>query len=243
MLALIARPRERRRGALVDVVFVLVVVLTLVQAPTLRGWPGGSVLSTTTELREIAVDARRWRAGRDLLQVQSPRIPAARLSCRNCGARAEPRSLVVRGDKAFNPERGERLRAELDQRLVVATADSRAAAEDRIRAVDQRGKLARWHVASASTTTEGLATPWRRATRPAGMMVGVSASSIAAAARSGCRHDRDVVLLAASLTKVIGVAELEGRERSGSGRLVYLQLVRNPGAAVSLAPAIPGCSP
>jgi signal peptidase II len=46
-----------------------------------------------------------------------------------------------------------------------------------------------------------------------------------------------VVVLAADLiTKIIGVAELEGREPIRIlGGLVYLQLVRNPGAAFSLA--------
>ncbi len=45
-----------------------------------------------------------------------------------------------------------------------------------------------------------------------------------------------VVLVADVLTKVIGVAELEGREPIRIlGGLVYLQLIRNPGAAFSLA--------
>jgi signal peptidase II len=45
-----------------------------------------------------------------------------------------------------------------------------------------------------------------------------------------------VVLVADILTKVIGVAELEGREPIRIlGGLVYLQLLRNPGAAFSLA--------
>ena len=53
---------------------------------------------------------------------------------------------------------------ELDQVLVVATARSRAAAEERIRAVDQSGKLARWHAtAPARRRPYPLATPWRRA--------------------------------------------------------------------------------
>jgi signal peptidase II len=45
-----------------------------------------------------------------------------------------------------------------------------------------------------------------------------------------------VVLVADILTKVIGVAQLEGREPIRIlGGLVYLQLLRNPGAAFSLA--------
>jgi signal peptidase II len=45
-----------------------------------------------------------------------------------------------------------------------------------------------------------------------------------------------VVLLADILTKIVGVAELEGRAPIAVlGGLAYLQLVRNPGAAFSLA--------
>ena len=45
-----------------------------------------------------------------------------------------------------------------------------------------------------------------------------------------------VVLLADILTKIVGVAELEGREPIAVlGGLAYLQLVRNPGAAFSMA--------
>ena len=45
-----------------------------------------------------------------------------------------------------------------------------------------------------------------------------------------------VVLLADVLTKIVGVAELEGRAPIAVlGGLAYLQLVRNPGAAFSLA--------
>ena len=51
-------------------------------------------------------------------------------------------SLVVRDGEAFTPTLETRLR-ERDQLLVVTTARVRAAAEDRIRAVDLRGRLAR----------------------------------------------------------------------------------------------------
>jgi signal peptidase II len=65
----------------------------------------------------------------------------------------------------------------------------------------------------------------------------VSAPSIAAAGRVRLLALIAIVVLAADvLTKVIGVAELEGREPIRIlGGLVYLQLVRNPGAAFSLA--------
>jgi potassium/hydrogen antiporter len=167
VLALIALTEGAPSGrALVDVVFVLVVVLTLLQGTTLpwvARWLG---VSTTAELREIAVDAAPLdELGADLLQVQIPvdsklrgvYLQELRLP------RGATVSLVVRDGTAFTPGAETRLR-ELDQLLVVTTADARVAAEDRIRDVDQRGKLARWNAASTDPQPrKGLATPWRRA--------------------------------------------------------------------------------
>ena len=53
-------------------------------------------------------------------------------------------SLVVRAGEGFTPDGGTRLRED-DQLLVVTTANARHAAEARIRAVDRRGRLARWY--------------------------------------------------------------------------------------------------
>ncbi|WP_219417143.1 signal peptidase II [Pseudonocardia nigra] len=66
---------------------------------------------------------------------------------------------------------------------------------------------------------------------------GVSAPSIATAPRVRLLSLIAVLVLAADIvTKVIAVAQLEGREPVELlGGLVYLQLVRNPGAAFSLA--------
>jgi potassium/hydrogen antiporter len=50
----------------------------------------------------------------------------------------------VRDEAAFTPDGETRLR-ERDQLLVVATAESRDGAEQRLRAVDRAGRLARWH--------------------------------------------------------------------------------------------------
>ncbi len=169
VLALIALTEGAPSGqALVDVVFVLVVALTLLQGTTLPWVARQLGVSTSTELREIAVDAAPLdELGADLLQVQIPvgsqlrgvYLQELRLP------RGATVSLLVRGGTAFTPNAETRLR-ELDQLLVVATADARAAAEERIRDVDQRGKLARWHTASADPPPrKGLATPWRRATR------------------------------------------------------------------------------
>jgi cell volume regulation protein A len=52
-------------------------------------------------------------------------------------------SLIVRDDQAIAPDEHSRLRAG-DQVLVVTTEEARAAADARMRAVAQRGRLARW---------------------------------------------------------------------------------------------------
>jgi cell volume regulation protein A len=130
----------------VDVVFVLVVVLTLLQGTTLpfvARWLG----VVATEPREIEVDAAPLdQLGADLLQV---RIPVdSRLRGVYLRELRLPRgatvSLVVRDDEAFTPVMDTRLRVG-DQFLVVTTAHAREAAERRIRAVDRAGRLARWH--------------------------------------------------------------------------------------------------
>ncbi len=52
-------------------------------------------------------------------------------------------SLIVRGGTAIAPDANTRVRAG-DQVLIVTTEEARAATEQRIRAVVQRGRLARW---------------------------------------------------------------------------------------------------
>jgi cell volume regulation protein A len=133
--------------ALVDVVFVLVIVLTLLQGTTLPIVARLLGITSTAQAQKIEVDAAPLdELGADLLQV---RVPVGSL-LRGVYLRELrlPRgatvSLVVRDDKAFTPNGETRLR-ELDQLLVVTTADARRSAEERIRAVDERGKLARWH--------------------------------------------------------------------------------------------------
>jgi potassium/hydrogen antiporter len=151
VLALIALT-EGAPGALrlVDAVFVLVVGLTLLQGTTLPLVARWLRLPRDVQAREIEVDAAPLdELGADLLQVRIP------LGSRLRGVYLQelrlPRgatvSLVVRNDEAFTPTGETRLR-ELDQLLVVATSKARAATEERIRAVDQDGKLARWHAAT-----------------------------------------------------------------------------------------------
>jgi cell volume regulation protein A len=96
---------------------------------------------------EIEVDAAPLdELGADLLQIRVP--VGSRLRGVYLRELRLPRgatvSLVVRDREAFTPTLETRLR-EGDQLLVVATASARCAAEERIRAVDRRGRLARWN--------------------------------------------------------------------------------------------------
>jgi cell volume regulation protein A len=146
MIPLTRAPDSTAARTLVDVVLVLVVLLTLLQGTTLPLVARLLRVSRPSEPTEIEVDAAPLDAlSADLLQVRVPlgsklhgvylrelRLPT--------GAAV---SLVVRGDHGFTPSPDTRLQ-ERDQLLVVTTADARIGAEDRIRAVDRAGRLARW---------------------------------------------------------------------------------------------------
>jgi cell volume regulation protein A len=130
-----------------DVVFVLVVVYTLVQAPTLP--IVGRRLGVVEDLaaRDLEVEAAPLEeVGADLLQVSVR--PGSHLHGVYVDELRLPPgavlSLVVRDKEGQVPTRDTRLQTG-DQLLIVATTDSRAAAEDRLRAVSKDGKLARWY--------------------------------------------------------------------------------------------------
>ncbi|WET77485.1 potassium/proton antiporter [Amycolatopsis sp. QT-25] len=131
---------------LVDAVFVLVIVLTLLQGATLTPLARVLGLAQHAEAHEIDVDSAPLdEMGAELLQVRI-----------NAGSKmhgvylAELRlpvgatiSLLVRDGTGFTPNKNTRLQ-ERDQLLVVTTAEARDAAERRLRAVDRAGRLARW---------------------------------------------------------------------------------------------------
>ncbi|GEL23282.1 K+/H+ antiporter [Pseudonocardia sulfidoxydans NBRC 16205] len=157
VLALITLVEGAPTGSqLVDVVFVLVVVLTLLQGTTLPWVAARLRVAEATEMTEVEVDAAPLdELGADLLQVHVPvgsklrgvylrelRLPK--------GATV---SLVVRDGKAFTPDLETRLR-EHDQLLVVTTAEARRATEDRIRAVDRGGRFARWLAITRESGTD-----------------------------------------------------------------------------------------
>lgn len=140
---------ERVGGAerVLDVVFVLVVLLTLVQAPTLPLVGRWLRLVEPAQARDLEVEAAPLeQVNADLLQLQIG--PGSRLH----GVYVEELrlppganvTLIVRDGKSLVPGpythfvRG-------DSVLVVAPMGARAETEARLRAVTRGGKLARWN--------------------------------------------------------------------------------------------------
>jgi cell volume regulation protein A len=131
---------------LVDAVFVLVVVLTLVQGGTLRLLARVLGLTKGAQSREMQVDAAPLdELGAELIQVKIPlgsRLHGVYLAELRLPAGATV-SLVSRDGAGFTPAPTTRLQ-EGDQLLVVATEQVRDATERRIRAVDRAGRYAHW---------------------------------------------------------------------------------------------------
>jgi potassium/hydrogen antiporter len=131
---------------LFDLVFVLVVIFTLVQAPALP-WMARRLGVTDTDraldlevestpLDEIRADVLEMTVGVTSklhgVEVFELRLPP--------GANV---TLVVRGGKGFVPSPQTAMRHG-DQLLIVATAETRVAAERRVRQVSKQGRLAGW---------------------------------------------------------------------------------------------------
>jgi cell volume regulation protein A len=130
-----------------DVVFVLVVVYTLLQAPTLPFVGRRLGVVEDLEARDLEVEAAPLETVRaDLLQVRVR--PGSQLHGVYIDELRLPEgavlSLVVRDGRGIVPNADFRLQRG-DQMLVVATSESRALAEERLRAVSADGKLARWY--------------------------------------------------------------------------------------------------
>ncbi len=143
-------------GGLVEVVFVLVVVFTLVQAPTLpllaRRLRLSDELTHTLELDaaplgamdadvlQVVVGPRSMLHGVEVFELRLPE-----------GAHV---TLVVREGAAIVPDRRTRLRHD-DELLVVAVEKVREATEERLREVDEGGRLAGWTPPSAGAVGPG----------------------------------------------------------------------------------------
>ncbi|MFC4536576.1 potassium/proton antiporter [Sphaerisporangium dianthi] len=128
-------------------VFVIVIVFTMVQGPTLPFLARVLQVSAPAEARDLGVEsAPLEELNADLLQVSIP--PGSGLHGVEIFELRLPSdaavTMVVREGRSFVPEGSTRLRAE-DQLLVVTTAACRKTVERRLRAVSRRGKLAGWY--------------------------------------------------------------------------------------------------
>ncbi|MGW4644526.1 potassium/proton antiporter [Sphaerisporangium sp. NPDC004334] len=128
-------------------VFVIVIVFTMVQGPTLPFLARVLQVSAPAEARDLGVEAAPLEElNADLLQVSIP--PGSGLHGVEIFELRLPSdaavTMVVREGRSFVPEGTTRLRAE-DQLLVVTTAACRKVVERRLRAVSRRGKLAGWY--------------------------------------------------------------------------------------------------
>jgi cell volume regulation protein A len=129
-----------------DIVFVLVVVFTLIQAPALSRLARVLKLEVPEHTRELTVEAAPLdelyadmldvkvsaRSRLHNVEVWELRLPA--------GAAV---TLVVRDGRAFVPDTHTVLRRG-DELLVVTTRADRAATERRLQAISQGGRLARF---------------------------------------------------------------------------------------------------
>ncbi|MFE2233564.1 potassium/proton antiporter [Streptomyces sp. NPDC059442] len=140
-----------------NIVFVLVVVYTLVQGPTLPWLAKALELGDSSEAADLGVEsAPLERLRGHLLSVAIPegsRMHGVEVAELRLPAGAAV-TLVVRDDKSFVPGPTTVLRRG-DELLVVATDPVRDAAERRLRAVGQGGKLAGWLGAGGSTAVSG----------------------------------------------------------------------------------------
>ena len=131
---------------LLNIVFILVVVYTVVQGPTLglfAHWLGLIPRDTT---REIQVEA----APLDVLEAELLTMTVQPESKLHNVSVLELRlpdpsviTLIIRNGDTFVPQPDTRITAG-DELLIVTTSKTRQAAERRLRAVSRRGKLAHW---------------------------------------------------------------------------------------------------
>ncbi|MEU1734392.1 potassium/proton antiporter [Streptosporangium sp. NPDC020145] len=127
-------------------VFVIVVVYTLLQGPTLPFVAKALGLSTPDEARDLEVEsAPLEELNADLLQVKVP--PTSKLHGVEVFELRLPTdaqvTLIVRDGRTFVPSDSTRIRID-DQLLIVTTAACRETVERRMKAISRRGKLAGW---------------------------------------------------------------------------------------------------
>lgn len=131
---------------LFDIVFVMVVIDTLMTAPTLPWFAKVLKVARRSEPRDIELEAAPLeRVAADLLQVNIS--PRSRLHGVEIGELRLPPgasvSLIVRDEQTIVPERRTVLRHG-DDLLIVTPRKLREATEDRLRRVSAGGRLAQW---------------------------------------------------------------------------------------------------
>jgi cell volume regulation protein A len=133
-------------GDIFDVVFVLVVVFTIVQAPTLPWMARVLRLGDPSRPTDLDVDVAPLDDVRaDLLQVSIPtgsRLAGVWMDELHLPTGAEV-TLLTRAGATHVPDPKTRLRTG-DHLVIVTTAAARRACEQRLRAISRAGKLARW---------------------------------------------------------------------------------------------------
>jgi cell volume regulation protein A len=137
-----------------DIVFVLVVIFTLLQAPPLPWLARVLNVAETGQTREVEVEAAPLaEMNAELLQLRIPdrsRLAGVYIDELRLPAGAAV-TLIVRDGRSFVPDTATVL-AVGDQLLIVTTAAARPATEQRLRAVSRAGKLARWYGETGDAT-------------------------------------------------------------------------------------------
>jgi len=140
-------PLERgmaRADDVFDLTFVAVIVLTLLNAPSLPWVAARLGLAGSTTDVDIEV-APLDRVEADMLQIRVPegsKLHGVAVS----ELRLPPNStvtLVIREEQTFTPHGRDRIRTG-DELLIVAPSAVRPQLEDRLRAVGRSGRLANW---------------------------------------------------------------------------------------------------
>ncbi|OSC41440.1 potassium/proton antiporter [Mycobacterium decipiens] len=131
---------------LLRIVFILVVVFTLVQGPSLRLVATGLGLIPRDATREVQVESAPLDVlGAELLTLTV--MPRSRLHNVTVLELRLPNpsviTLIIRDTQSFVPQPETRIEVG-DEMLIVTTSKTREATERRLRAVSRRGKLAYW---------------------------------------------------------------------------------------------------
>jgi cell volume regulation protein A len=130
-----------------DVVFLLVVVFTLAQAPTLRWLADRLGVAQPSGTRELTLEFAPFESlGATMITLDIP--PGSRLAGVYVSELRLPGdaviTLILRDRALFVPKPTTQLRVG-DHLLIAANDKHRAATEARLRAVSRGGRLAAWH--------------------------------------------------------------------------------------------------